>query len=99
RMALHPYAVTENRAARVWTRRIDRNNSNAIPLPSIIGSQPIDKCAFPSSGRAGHANHKGPPGVGKNPLQEFFCSRVVVLDRRVRAGNSADVSGAHLLGP
>ena len=99
RVPLHPYPVAENRAACVRTRRIDRNNSNAISLPSITGSQPIDKRALPGSGRARHSNDKGPSGIGKNALQEIFRLRIVVFDRRDRAGNGADVSGEYLLGP
>jgi hypothetical protein len=98
-VALHPYAVAENCAACVRARRINRDNSNAIPLRSIAGSQAIDERALPCSGSARHSNHKGPPGVWKNPLQEIFRLRVVVFDRRDRAGNGADVSGAYLLGP
>ena len=69
RVALHPYAVAQDRAARVRAGGIDRDNSDVISLPSIASGQPIDERALPSSGRARHADHKGFPGIREKSPQ------------------------------
>jgi hypothetical protein len=99
RVALHPYTVAENRAARVRARRVDGNNSNVIPLRPIVCGQAIDECALSRSRRSGHPNHKSLARVRKNSLDEMFRLRIVILDGRDRTGNGADIASLYLLGP
>ena len=69
-VALHPYAVAENGTTRVRTRRIHRNNSNAIPLHP--NGQPDDRRACSSRpGAPGHSYHEGSPYPEKSVARDF----------------------------
>ena len=80
-VALHAYAVAENRSARVRARGIDGNDANVIPRRSVMCGQTIDQRALSGSGRAGHSNHKRRPGM----REKFAATDLLPADRDSRS--------------
>src|SRR5580693_64235 len=98
-MFLHADAVSQNRSARVGTRRIHSDYAYAAVVFAIEARKLIDQRALPCSGRPSQSQHARLSAVLKQRLEQLGPSRCAVLHGRDSAGQRTNVAGAKLLNP
>ena len=98
RKLLHARLVAEDRAARAWRRRIDRQHRDAVALADQVQAERLDEGRLADPGRAGDADAhrlagRGQEG-GEQRLRLVLMLGLRRLDARDRAGERAAVAGA-----
>src|SRR5690242_623219 len=91
-MVLHANAIAQNRATRVGTCRIDRDDPDLLVLFAISLGQLVYQRALSCSRGSGQADRERSPSVRKQLFQQFSPSWSMVFDNRNSTGKSAGIA-------
>src|SRR3989442_8028918 len=78
----HPDSISQDRAARVRRRRINRDDSDRLAVRSERPDEPVDQRALPHPRRAGEADYLSAARVRIDPREGLDRLRFVVLNQR-----------------
>jgi hypothetical protein len=93
-MVLHPYAIAQNRSARVGTRRVNRNDSHGLILFAVMLGELVDQSALAGSRSSGEPDDTRVPSVRKERLEQVGPAGEAILNDGNGAGECAGVAGA-----
>jgi hypothetical protein len=82
----HANAIAENRAAREWAGRVDRNYRHATTARTDATEERRNESALAGSGWPGHPDHVSPPSQRKERVQRLQSVRVSVFDQGRQTG-------------
>src|SRR5882672_5168483 len=99
RVALHANAVTEDRTARVWTRRVNSDDADFLIGFAIVGRETIHQGAFSSAWCSCDAGKISTACVGKQTFQKQFGFGRMIFNGSDSAGDGENFAGTDLLRP
>src|SRR4029077_381092 len=98
-MVLHADAAAQNRATRVGTGRIHRNDAQRLARTSVMLGKLIDQRALPRPGRAGKTQDARLAAMREERFQQFSRLGAAILDRTDGASQRACVTRTQPLYP